>query len=516
MLSIILYGRNDDHGYNYHKRLAISLNCLAELLTDPSDEIIFVDYNTSNELPTIIEAIQDTLTDKTRKLLRVFRVRGHHHAQFNTKLSVLESVARNVAIRRSNRENKWILSTNGDMVFVPCDTQSLTDTVAALEGGYYSLPRFELPENLWELSLKRLDPSWNISFLREQAPKFHLDTVVRKDGFIKYDNPGDFQLMLRKDIIEMRGFDEAMVKGWNVDSNLAKRMFLQGKMGCSIESLLKGYHCNHTHKESILHSAHRTQNSWSQFVAGPDIAVVANGSNWGLINEEIEEVFLNSSRHLDGIAGVLKEFPPLNYEILDEYSRYNQLTYSTPRIFTYLLDHLRNAPKEIDVAYIGHNEELVKMIESYLQTNHFSGKVLRSSPENASLIIFDFGFDTKSSVGQKSGRGELKIIMKSFFNLMAKKNKVDPSSKIIGININYSDFNVIFSKHLSMRLNSCITGIGYGYFPAKKRRGKAIPTAAALKKEIIFNLRYWLVRYFFNYTDRVRALALRFKLLKKP
>ena len=60
MLSVILYGRNDSYGYNLHKRAAISLNCIAEMLSGEHDEIIFVDYNTPNDLPTFIEAIYDT------------------------------------------------------------------------------------------------------------------------------------------------------------------------------------------------------------------------------------------------------------------------------------------------------------------------------------------------------------------------------------------------------------------------------------------------------------------------
>ena len=40
MISIVLYGRNDNYGYNLHKRAALSLNCMAEVLTDPDDEIL--------------------------------------------------------------------------------------------------------------------------------------------------------------------------------------------------------------------------------------------------------------------------------------------------------------------------------------------------------------------------------------------------------------------------------------------------------------------------------------------
>ena len=66
MISIVLYGRNDNYGYNLHKRAALSLNCMAEVLTDPSGRDFFVDYNTPDDFPTFPEAIQDTLTKRAR------------------------------------------------------------------------------------------------------------------------------------------------------------------------------------------------------------------------------------------------------------------------------------------------------------------------------------------------------------------------------------------------------------------------------------------------------------------
>lgn len=82
MLSVVLYGRNDSHGYNLHKRAAISLNAIAQLLTDADDEILFVDYNTPDDLPTFPEAIADTLTPEAVARLRILRVRpAVHQAQ---------------------------------------------------------------------------------------------------------------------------------------------------------------------------------------------------------------------------------------------------------------------------------------------------------------------------------------------------------------------------------------------------------------------------------------------------
>src|SRR5215472_1068479 len=145
MISVILYGRNDSHGYNLHKRSAISLNCVAELLTDGEDEIIFVDYNTPNDLPTFIEAIYDTLTRKAKALLRVLRVRPELHARMvgPTHLSALEPHSRNIAIRRSNPRNRWVLFTNTDMIFLTADgIADLPDAVRDLADGQYIVPRF--------------------------------------------------------------------------------------------------------------------------------------------------------------------------------------------------------------------------------------------------------------------------------------------------------------------------------------------------------------------------------------
>ena len=78
MFSVIIYGRNDSHGYNLHKRAAISFNALAEVMSDPDDEILFVDYNTPDDHPTFPEAIFDTLTEKAKKVMRFFGAVSPH------------------------------------------------------------------------------------------------------------------------------------------------------------------------------------------------------------------------------------------------------------------------------------------------------------------------------------------------------------------------------------------------------------------------------------------------------
>src|SRR4051812_33451023 len=118
MISIVLDGRNDAHGGNSHKRVAISLNCLASVLSDDEDEIIFVDYNSADDAPTFPEAIDDLLTIHARSRLRVLRVPPviHRRLALPGAGNLLDVIARNIGLRRTNPANRWVISTTSDIV----------------------------------------------------------------------------------------------------------------------------------------------------------------------------------------------------------------------------------------------------------------------------------------------------------------------------------------------------------------------------------------------------------------
>ncbi len=255
MISVILYGRNDAHGYNLHRRAALSLNCIAEVLTDPDDELIFVDYNTPDELPTFIEAISDTLSERCVDLLRVLRVPAAiHDERFaeRTHLPAVEPVARNVAARRANPSNRWLLSTNTDMILVPPRGQSMSQVCRDLADGFYALPRFELPEWLWE-GLPRSDPQRAMAEISRLGPGIGLDEHAVGHKWIRFDAPGDFQLILSEDFVAIDGFDEEMLLGWHVDSNMSRRLLLRRGSIESLEEQVSGYHCNHNRTRTVYH-----------------------------------------------------------------------------------------------------------------------------------------------------------------------------------------------------------------------------------------------------------------------
>lgn len=504
MLTIILYGKNDSHGYNYHKRLALSLNCIAEMLTDDKDEIVFVDDGTPFDFPTAIEAIFDTLTEKTQKRLKVFRTRDRHSSPPR------ESLCRNIGIRHSNPKNRWILSTNIDMIFVPINpNDSLSSIVSTLPEGFYQLPRLELPENFWERHLDRKNPERNLNFIRTEGKNLSLDTIVRRPNYLSFDNPGDFQLMPREVIFEMGGFHEEMVDGWHVDSNLAKRMSLYYKGDpLSLENKLMGFHCNHTRQMTIGHKQNATENSWDTYVKRVDTPFLPQQEiTWGRVsNEQI----LNIQENL------FYPFPHQErpHEFLLDQHRFNTLTYCTETITPHLLDHFHHLPKGSSIGYIGHNDSLVTFLEkhfSILKQSDFSS--FHRFYQESTLIVFDFGFEETGEPISPSHpdylklRKKLKPVMESFLDVVRYKHV---KKKLLGINVLFTDFHALFHCHLYLYKTTSFTGISMGYVknesPYRWKKGK---------KELKFLLMYLALRHFYSGTDKIRTLSYKTPLIRK-
>lgn len=367
MISVLLYGRNDSYGYNLHKRAALSLNCIAELLTSPTDEIIFVDYNTPDDFPTFPEAIQDTLTPQARRVLRILRVRPRHHRQFagKTHLFALEPIARNVGLRRSSPESRWVLSTNTDMIFVPRRGRSLSEVAADLRDGHYHLPRFELPETLWE-TLDRLDAPGTIRQVEQWGREFHLNEVVHaQDPAVRYDAPGDFQLMLRSDLFRIHGFDERMMLGWHVDSNIAKRLFLlNGRVGDIFDEFF-GYHCDHTRQATPMHRAGSTQNSLETFLDGVTTPYLPQQADaWGLVQQDIEEFLLGTDStavfYMKALQAAISERQQAPSHVHYAAVSYGRIGYDVSHVLPFLADALASYPRSIRIGWFGTRPELLQ------------------------------------------------------------------------------------------------------------------------------------------------------------
>lgn len=366
MLSIVTFGRNDNYGFNLAKRTALGLNSLAEVLTE-QDEIFFVDYNTSDHLPTLPEFIWDSLTEKALKLIKVIRISRDLHAQLknDSPLPILENVCRNAAIVRSNPQNHWILATNPDVLLVLSSKwQTLPDLLKDLPDSFYEMPRFDIPESVWS-SLHRGDPKANMVALREWfvSHRAAVAETVPDWQFQKYllfDAPGDFQLAPRHYFFRLRGFDESMNKYLHSDSNLAKRMWLlNGGRTDHLLGQLWVLHQDHyltgewaKNFGTIVHN-----NLWAKVLHQKDVE--ANDDNWGLQNIQLPMFSLSDKIAKEReslrvpVASVNGDLP-LSKEIDWSLQSVHRLSHYHPEVLAlYLRENLRVLRPDSSIAYLG-------------------------------------------------------------------------------------------------------------------------------------------------------------------
>jgi hypothetical protein len=409
MISVILYGRNDAHGYNLHRRAALSLNCIAEVLTDPDDELIFVDYNTPDELPTFIEAISDTLTERCVGLLRVLRVPATIHEQrfaARTHLPALEPIARNVAARRANPSNRWLLSTNTDMIFVPLQDRSLSDICRDLPDGFYGLPRFELPEWLWE-RLPRTNPVSALAEVEHLGPALRLDETTTSHEWIRFDAPGDCQLILREDLAAIDGFHEDMLLGYHVDSNLSRRMLLHRGSIETLEEHLAGYHCNHNRTPTVYHGR-RIENDVHRFFYAVDQPTVAEQrETWGLPDVDVSEVPLRGSVDTSGAGPLVDVMPARPRSQWSAMETPFILTYDSGHVLPFIADTLFVSSRDAMVGYVGANAVLRQMLTDTVNALGFEQPLAAAPFEDlaaieriadvADILIVDLGADVSEA-----------------------------------------------------------------------------------------------------------------------
>jgi len=407
MISVILYGRNDAHGYNLHKRAAISLNCIAEVLSHPDDEIVFTDYNTPNDLPTFIEAIYDTLTPAAKARLRVLRVRPELHARMvgRTHLAALEPHSRNIAIRRANPRNRWLLFTNTDMVFLPrAGFTSLSDATADLTDGLYIVPRYELPEPLWE-SFPRSDPRTVMQECERLGRTLHLEEVTLAFPYMRFDQPGDFQLVPRQALYDIHGFDERMIHGWHADSNMCRRFFLHfGNRTESLADRVKGYHCDHTRVATLAHRLDiKLENNLNEFVFGVEDPVAHHQADtWGVPGEAIEEVDFTGGPQARFAAALQAAIgrPQADDYLADSNDLRNYVAYTPEHVLPHLTGYLTTYSPGVRIAYVGTNPRMYALVERAIQELGFTQPLLHAGTRPAAadlirndLVMFDFGLD---------------------------------------------------------------------------------------------------------------------------
>jgi hypothetical protein len=495
MFSVIVYGRNDSHGYNLHKRAAISFNAFAEVMSDPDDEILFVDYNTPDDHPTFPEAIHDTLTEKAKKALRIFRVRPEQHAHLKarTHLVALEAQSRNVALRRSNPRNRWILYTNTDMLLVPrSESQSVSEILGALPDGVYLTPRFELPEMLWETAFDRRDPAGNLAKLRGWAGRFHLNEVVHSVMPMRYDGLGDFQAVLREDMFAIHGFDEEMLLGWYCDGNLAARLALyRGKADTLIDKVF-AYHCDHTRVAAANNKGRQTRmNDFDRFIWNVSTPYLpAQAESWGWPGLEIEEIRLDRDtsyeRYVTGLGAAIEParvpYRTTNYEE----QNFDDLSYNLLHTLPFVCDQVLTYPRDSALMFVGARAEFLARFLPAWRGMGFTGSILvpqecAGLPVNqpgietgpfAELLtrtdsfVFEFGLATQHDdepirAGRRTGpldEVRLKVVERLFREAASLEEETRPKGRqlarrFVGVNVIFTPFWLLFTVYIAANMN---------------------------------------------------------------
>lgn len=454
MISILVYGRNDDYGARLQRRAALSLNSIAEALTQPDDEIVFVDYNTSDEFVTFPEAIDDTLSEAARRLIRVVRVRPAFHEQRVGKgaPAVIESIARNIGLRRTNPANQWVLSTNPDVLLV--SGKGLAEVLREARDGYYGAPRHELPRFMWE-QLPRAEPKQAAEQVRAWRDLLPLEeTVLHHRPDIGFDAPGDFQLAPRADYFAIGGFDERMQRAWHVDSNLAVRMAARLGPPGRLPGGPAVFHCEHTSGTQAKHAAQRQEDSWEQFVekAADD---PWSDPNWGAPEQNFEIIDLNH-RPVRGLVSILadgadaadrRDFGDFVYGP----ATYGRIPRRRLHAALFLVDRLLNFDRRARVGWIGTDADNREFVSKLLVEVGFGPL---TSEADAEAVIIDAPSSQGADEVDEAFWTRLGIWLR---DEAARVSQGRAPRLVLGLNAVHCDFEVFLREHFEMTLAPATT-----------------------------------------------------------
>jgi hypothetical protein len=251
---------------------------------------------------------------------------------------------------------------------------SLSALAAVLPPGFYAAPRFELPESMWE-AFNRLDPGAVIHDVGRSGWEMHLNEVVGHDDLILYTNPGDFQLVAREDLFAVDGFNEEMLLGWHIDTNLFRRIsLLHGGVppGDLVDRVL-AYHRGHLRQ---LTSSHRRDAPTDDYTprAGRRSPTSPHNEPPGDWLAPTSRRF-PSSAHAHTYLDVLQKTSGSEGEqrLLKAATFFD---YDEQHVLPFLLNEFVNAPRSLAVAWFGREPGMLRRFLIGWRQMGFTGPVL--------------------------------------------------------------------------------------------------------------------------------------------
>lgn len=401
-ISVLVYGRNDSHGYNLARRAATSLNAMAHVL-DERDEILFVDANGPDTFPTFLESISDTITERARSLIRIIRIRPSEYRRWTpqARLPVHEPFCRNVGLRRVQEGTGWVLSMNTDIVPVFRGQADFTHLRARLSPGrLHVAPRVELPEAFWEV-LDRRDPQAVITACLDWGRSARLDVIVDTGSISVHDGPGDFQLFPLELGRKLQGFDESIVGGWHVDGNFCARCRLEAGANESLADALFAFHLDHNRQATRIHRNRHMSETPAMLIHGIRDAVAEHQRDrWGAPSAEFEEFRLPQlgGFRFGGLVASMSD-RPLRQEMHEDAFNHGVAT-DADVVYPHLASHLGTFGSGTRLAYLGASRRMIELLGAFAsirgmqlraasEGNHDDDQAFVDAASEADVLIVD-------------------------------------------------------------------------------------------------------------------------------
>lgn len=270
-ISAILTTKNDNYGNNLFHRVTMCLQSLIENF----DEVIFVDWKVKND-DSVISNIKKSLPH-TGKLKNIIVTKNFLQEKYPyiSKFNMIESISRNVAIRRT--EGDYVISTNIDIITTPLDKSVLNRNI------FYTVPRRDVGES-FHLSFDNYESLYSNILSKKDSfsPKERIENSTDKWSLISCC--GDFQIGHKETWNKMKGFEESILFGCGIDTNVMKK----ASFVCDIKVLNHYiFHLNHgkngNRDEDEIVPPMSDQHSIIE-----NFQETTNTENWGMANENFE------------------------------------------------------------------------------------------------------------------------------------------------------------------------------------------------------------------------------------
>jgi hypothetical protein len=275
-LSIVLTGRNDDHGVDFRTRFFRTLRFNAEQLTARgiAHEFVFVEWAPPSHRPRLVDLVFDAIPelDRTSCSWYVVDARYHQALTQNLRLEYHEFIAKNVGIRRAR--GRFVLASNCD-VFLGREVLDVIARGGLEPRAVYRAVRYDLNETIGEQGVAWADledPQNLAGRPRTLKPPF-------MDGAT-----GDFLLLDRESFHQIRGFNEVYrVARFGIDRNFLVKALSNGLSIVDIGGPV--YHVNHTgsyHLAAATYAGREHEAPWGNPHWHSRGVSYVNPSAWGL------------------------------------------------------------------------------------------------------------------------------------------------------------------------------------------------------------------------------------------